>query len=413
MKTAIANKLNLKNNSILTMKTTLHFRNLAFILSLFIAVSCSNSEGGGQQGMAGQVKKYTVITLKPQSTTLFKDYPTNLQGIQTVEIRPRIPGYIDKILVDEGSYVKKGQVLFRLNANDIEANVRSAKAQVKVAEADVNNARINLEKTKPLVDKDIISKFDMQSVDAALKAKEAQLAQAKAMLANARANLQYTVISSPTDGYIGNFPYRVGSLVSSSITTPLTTVSDTKKMYAYFAMNEKEFLTLTKELQGDNLQQKLKSLPDVMLVLADNSVYEKPGRIETASELVDPQTGAINIRATFPNPNGILRSGSSGLVRIPKYVESAIIIPQNVTYELQGKHFVYKVGDDNKVKNTEIDVMVGNLKDSYVVTKGLKAGDQIVSEGIASLHNDMPIKPKVVEMPNLSENTDSVIPVKK
>lgn len=389
------------------MKTMLQFRNLTFILLLLVAVSCSNSQEGGRPETAGQVKAYKVITLEPQSTTLYKDYPTNLQGKQTVEIRPKIAGYIEETLVDEGSYVKKGQVLFRLNANDIEASVRSAEAQVKVAEADVANAKINLKKTKPLVEKDIISKFDLQSVESAVQAKEAQLAQAKAMLANAKANLQYTVITSPTDGYIGNFPYRVGSLVSSSIARPLTTVSDTKSMYAYFAMNEKEFISMAKGLKGNNMQQKFESLPDVLLVLADNSIYIQSGRVETASGLVDPQTGAVNIRATFPNTEGILRSGGSGLVRIPQHVDSALIISQNVTYELQGKHFVYKVGDGNKVKNTEIDVLVGNLKDSYIVTKGLKAGDQIVAEGIASLRDNEQIKPEVVDAQNLSENTVS------
>jgi membrane fusion protein (multidrug efflux system) len=184
-------------------------------------------------------------------------------------------------------------------------------------------------------------------------------------------------------------------------------------MYAYFSFNEKEFLAITKGLEGKTLQEKFSKLPAVSLVLADNSVYDKEGRIETASGLIDQQTGAVNIRAGFPNPDGILRSGGSGLVRIPQYVDSAIIIPQKTTYELQGKHFVYVVGDGNKVHNTEIEVLVGNLKDSYVVTSGLKAGDQVVLEGIAALRNDTEIKPKVVETGSLSENMPAANQVKK
>jgi membrane fusion protein (multidrug efflux system) len=368
------------------------------------AVSCSNPKGGNQQQAGGQPKTYKVIALQPQSTTMYKDYPTTLQGQQTVEIRPKISGYIEQILVDEGAYVTKGQTLFRIFANDIQASVRSAEAQIKVAEADVASAKINLEKTKPLVTKDIISKFELESVESTVLAKEAQLANANAMLANAKANLQYTVITSPTTGIIGNFPYRVGSLVSSSIEPPLTTVSNTTKMYAYFAMNEKEFLGLTKDLIGKTLQEKLNVLPDVELVLADNSIYGLPGQIETASGLVDTQTGAINIRATFENPEGTLRSGGSGLVRIPKHFDSVIIIPQKATYELQGKHFVYVVGAENKIQNTEIEVIIGNLKDAYVVTNGLNAGDKIVVEGIASLRNDMVINPDFVDASNLSEN---------
>ena len=389
------------------MKTILKFQNLGFILIVFLAISCTNSKGEGSMNKEQQASEYAVISLNPQSTTLFKDYPTTLQGKQTVEIRPKIAGYIDKILVDEGAYVKKGEVLFRLFAQDIQANVRSAEAQVKVAAAEVASARINLDKTTPLVNKEIISKFELESVQSSLQSKEAQLAQAEAMLANAKANLQYTVITSPTDGIISNFPYRVGSLVSSTIAQPLTTVSNTSEMYAYFAVNEKEFLAMAADLKGDNIQEKFNSMPEVYLVLPDNSIYDLPGKIETASGLVDTKTGAVNIRATFSNPNGILRTGGSGLVRIPSHIDSTIIIPQKATYELQGKHFVYVVGDDNKIKNTEIEVLVGNLKDSYVVTSGLQNGDRIVVEGIASLQNGQLIKPKIIDAGDLSENAIS------
>jgi len=394
------------------MNTKIQSRLMGIILIALTVASCTNQQKAGQPGAAAVVKEYPVIAVKSQSTQLYKDYPTKLQGQQTVEIRSKIAGYIEQIMVDEGAVVRKGQLLFRLNANDVQAMVRSAEAQVKVAEANIFTAQVNVEKTKPLVEKDIISKFDLQSAESTLKAQEAQLAQAKANLENARANLQYTQITSPADGTIGNFPFRVGSLVSSSTTEPLTTVSNTVKMYAYFSFNEKEFLTLTKGLEGKNLQEKLTKLPDVSLILADNSIYEKPGRIETASGLVDEQTGAVNIRASFPNPDGLLRSGGSGLVRIPQYVDSAIIIPQKTTYELQGKHFVYMLGTDNKVHNTEIEILVGNLKDSYVVTSGLKAGDQIVLDGIAALRNDTEIKPKLVEAGTLSENMPSTNQVK-
>lgn len=387
------------------MRAMKQIRNLGVILVALAIFSCSQKQqGGAPGGGAGQVKEYPVITVNPQSTQLFKNYPTTLQGQQTVEIRSKITGYIEQIMVDEGAFVKKGQVLFRLNSNDIQATVRSAEAQVKIAEADIISAKINLEKTRPLVEKNIISRFDLESVESVLKAKEAQLAQANANLQNAKANLQYTQITSPAEGTIGTFPYRVGSLVSSTNPEPLTTVSNTVNMYAYFSLNEKEFLTLITGLEGKTLQEKLAKIPEVSLILADNSVYGMPGRIETASGLVDVQTGAVNIRAGFPNKEGILRSGGSGLVRIPEYVDSAIIIPQKTTYELQGKHFVYLLGSDNKVRNTEIEVITGNLKDSYVVTSGLKAGDQIVFEGLPTLRNETEIKPKPVDPGSLSEN---------
>lgn len=395
------------------MKLNKEIRGIVIVMMMFGVMSCGQKPKGNMPGMAGQVKEYPVIKVNTQSTKLYKDYPTQLQGQQTVEIRSKIAGYIEAILVDEGALVHKGQVLFRLNANDMQATVRSAEAQVKMAEADLYAAKVNVDKTKPLVEKNIISKFDLESVESTLKAKEAQLAQAKANAENAKANLQYTRITSPADGTIGTFPFRVGSLVSSATAEPLTTVSNTTNMLAYFSLNEKEFLALTKGLEGKDLQEKFTHLPGVSLILADNTVYDQEGKIETASGLIDAQTGSVNIRARFANPDALLRSGGSGMIRIPQMVNDAIIIPQKTTFELQGKHFVYLVGADDKVKSTEIEVLAGNLKDSYVVTSGLKAGDQIVFEGIAALRNDVQIKSKLVEAGVLSENMPTENPVKK
>ncbi|MEN6452647.1 MAG: efflux RND transporter periplasmic adaptor subunit [Prolixibacteraceae bacterium] len=389
------------------MRTIFDYRAMFFAMALIPGASCSVK----QQDTAGQAKEYLVMEIKEDTATLYKEYPTSLQGIQTVEIRPKVAGYIEEIRVDEGAHVKKGQTLFVLDSKDITATVRSAEAQVKVAEAAISNAKINLGKTKPLVEKNIISSFDLESAEATLQSAEAQLAQAKANLANAQANLQYTIISSPTQGIIGNFPYRVGSLVSSAISQPLTSISNTASMYAYFSMNEKEFISLSKNLEGKNIQEKLTRMPAVTLILADNTPYENPGKIETASGLVDQQTGAINIRATFPNKDGLLQSGSSGKVRLPQHISNAILIPQKAAYELQGKQFVYVVGEDNKVKNTEIEVLTGNLKDSYVVTSGLKAGDRIVIEGIATLKNDMPVQPKLAgtDKPEQSSSSENQV----
>ena len=378
------------------MKTVKQLKTISFVVLLFVAFSCTNKQEGNP-GMDTQAKEYQVVVVKQGPATLYKTYPAALQGVQTVEIRPRIAGYIEEILVDEGDRVRKGQVLFRLNANDLKASVRSAEAQVKVAQAQISMAKTNLGKTKPLVEKNIISKFDLETAEADLQAAEAQLAQAEANLANAKANLQYSVITSPTDGTIGTFPYRVGSMVSSASPQPLTSISNTTSMYVYFSMNEKEFLALSKQLEGNTLQEKLKLMPEVFLIMADNSVYQHQGRVETAGGLVDIQTGAVNMRAMFPNPEGFLRSGGSGSVRIPQHFDSALLIPQEAAYELQGKYFVYVVGEDNKVINTEVEVLVGSLKDSYIVTSGLNPNDRVVIEGVSSLRNGTPIQPKLVE----------------
>ena len=385
------------------MKTVKDFTIPGLLVLVFALSSCSNQQQGNN-GMQGQIGEYFVQEVKPNNVTLYQDFPTTMQGEQTVEIRPRIAGYIEKILVDEGDHVKKGQILFKLNANDIEAQVRSAEAQVKVADSQVATAKINVEKTEPLVEKDIISEFQLETVKTNLQAAEAQLAQAKANLANAKANLEYTLIVSPTDGIIGTFPYRVGSLVSSSIMHPLTTVSNTSTMWAYFSMNEIDFLRMTKDLKGTTTREKLEKLPQVELVLPDMSIYDFKGKIEIASGIVDQQTGAVNIRASFPNPEGNLRSGGSGRVRLPENHNNVLLIPQKASYEIQGKHFVYVVNDENKIVNTPIQVLVGNLKENYVVTSGLKAGDKVVVEGITTLRDGMEIKPRLSEAQSAKAN---------
>ncbi|WP_297100511.1 efflux RND transporter periplasmic adaptor subunit [uncultured Draconibacterium sp.] len=389
------------------MKTIAQFTSVATVAILLLFSSCSNKQQGANPMMGGQVAEYLIQELKPQNITLYQAFPATLEGEQTVEIRPRVAGYIEKIFVDEGDYVKKGQLLFQINANDIRAQVRSAEAQIKVAESQVATAKIELEKTEPLVEKNIVSEFQLESVKTNLQAAEAQLAQAQANLANAKANLEYTMISSPTDGYIGTFPYRVGSLVSSSVAQPLTTVSNTSTMRAYFSINEKAFLQLTKNLEGATTGEKLANLPEVDLILPDQSVYAQKGKIEIASGVIDPQTGAINMRASFPNAEGNLRSGGSGNIRLPNYMEDVLLVPQPASYEIQGKHFVYVTNSENKVVNTEIQIVAGDLKDVFVVTSGLKAGDKIVVEGITTLRDGMQIKPKLAGQAVANSNQPS------
>ncbi|WP_321997987.1 efflux RND transporter periplasmic adaptor subunit [Draconibacterium orientale] len=386
------------------MKTIAQFTSVATVAILLLFSSCSNKQQGSNPMMGGQVGEYLVQEVTPQNITLYQAFPATLEGEQTVEIRPRVAGYIEKIFVDEGDYVQKGQVLFQLNANDIRAQVRSAEAQIKVAESQVATAKIELEKTEPLVEKNIVSAFQLESVKAHLQSAQAQLAQAQANLANAKANLGYTMISSPTDGFIGTFPYRVGSLVSSSVTQPLTTVSNTASMRAYFSINEKVFLQMTKDLQGKNMREKLANLPQVELILPDKSTYSEKGKIEIASGIVDPQTGAINMRASFPNAEGNLRSGGSGNIRLPEYHTDVLLVPQPASYEIQEKHFVYVLNSENKVVNTEIQVIAGDLKDVFVVTSGLKAGDRIVVEGINTLRDGMEIKPKLAGQQAVAKN---------
>jgi membrane fusion protein (multidrug efflux system) len=342
-------------------------------------------------GGAPPVQRFPVFTVKQQTTTLNQDYPANLQGQQNIEIRPRVDGYIDKILVDEGSTVKKGQVLFRISAPQFVQDVNTSLAAVKSAEVEVSNAQMQVDKTRPLVEKDIISKFELESAENSLQIRKEALAQAKANLANSRTNLGYSNVISPVNGVVGTIPYRLGSLVSGSNVQPLTTVSNIDKIYAYFGLNEKQLLAFSRDTEGKTLEAKLKNLPPVSLILADGSTYPDPGRIETVSGLLNSQTGTASFRATFPNPVGLLRSGASATIRIPKKVENAILVPQKATYELQGKYFLYVMDGNGVVNSREIRIMDLSAGHFYVVTEGLKEGETVVLDGASNLKDGMTI----------------------
>jgi len=366
---------------------------LSILAVAVIIASCGNkNDKSAQAGGAPQVKEYKTLVLETKSATLNADYPASIQGQQNIEIRPRVEGYIDKIFVDEGAVVKTGQPLFKISAPEYEQQVRTATASIKSAQADLSSAKLAVNKVKPLVEKGIISKYDLESAQYTYESALAALAQANAALVNAKTNLGYTTVTSPVNGVVGSIPFRLGSLVSSNTTEPLTTVSSIGNVFAYFAMNEKALLNFTKSGSGTSLAEKIKQLPAVSLLLSDGSTYPEKGRIETVNGLINTETGSVNIRARFPNSKGIIRSGSSTTVRIPNEVKDAILVPQSATFELQDKIFAVTVGKDGKTKNVNITVLENTAGNYYVVTSGLKAGDQIVLEGVAALKDGSEIK---------------------
>jgi len=370
---------------------------LVFGMSIAIVLaSCGNNDEQKKAAAAAAAgpQAYPVFTVNAQTTELNSDYPATIEGIQNIDIRPKVDGFIQKILVDEGAVVKKGQLLFTIMAPQYEQEVRTARAAISSAEADVNAAQLQVNKTRPLVEKDIISKYDLDAAQLTLQSRKAALAQARAALANAQLNLGYTSITSPVDGVVGSLPFRTGSLVSSSSTEPLTTVSNTSKVYAYFSLNEKQLLDFSKTYKGSTLAQQMKNIPAVSLVLADGTVYAQNGKIESINGQINTATGSASLRATFPNPVSLLKNGASASVRVPQKVENAILVPQKSTIDLQGKKFVYVLGDSSKIISTEIQIMDLAKDKFYVVTKGLKAGDKIVLEGFQSLKDGAKIKPE-------------------
>jgi membrane fusion protein (multidrug efflux system) len=369
--------------------------------SILLVLTSCNRERKNSNASGDQVLDYKAVTLSTQTATLKSNYPATIEGEQNIEIRPKIDGFIEAIYVDEGAVVKQGQRLFKINAPQYEQEVRTGKAAIEIAQASVNSARMDVDKVRPLVEKGIISKYELESAEFNLQAKEAQLAQAKATLANANTNLGYTLITSPVNGVVGTLPYKIGSLVNSNTPLPLTTVSNIANIYAYFSINEKQLLEFSNN-SGKSFQAELSSLPPVSLLLADGSLFSHQGKIDATSGAINTATGSIRVRATFPNPDNIVRSGSSGVVVIPLTIDSAIIIPQKVTYEIQGTKFVYVVGEDNTVSSRAIKVMDNNDGHFYVVTEGLTKGDKIVLEGLATLRDGVTIKPVFIT------NTDSL-----
>ncbi|MCX2494694.1 efflux RND transporter periplasmic adaptor subunit [Pedobacter sp. PF22-3] len=370
---------------------------LFFSVSMgMLLASCGNNDDAKKAAAAAAAgpQAYPVFTVNTQNTTLDSDYPATIEGIQNIDIRPKVDGFIEKIFVDEGAVVKKGQLLFTINAPQYEQQVRTARAAISSAEADVNAAQLTVNKTRPLVEKDIISKYDLDAAQLTLQSRKAALAQAKAELVNAQVNLGYTAVKSPVDGVVGSIPFRNGSLVSSTSTQPLTTVSNTSKVYAYFSLNEKQLLDFSRNYKGNTLAQQMKNIPAVSLVLADGTVYAQNGKIESINGQINTSTGSASLRATFPNPTSLLKNGASASVRVPQHIENAILIPQKSTIDLQGKKFVYVLGDSAKVINTEIEIMDLAKGKFYVVTKGLKSGDKVVLEGFQSLKDGTKIKPE-------------------
>ena len=312
------------------------------------------------------------------SRTLSQSYTAVINGRQSVEIRPQVSGTITQVCIAEGAQVKKGQTLVIIDQVPYKAALETAIANVKSAEASVATARLTADSKEQLFKENVVSAFDLQTARNSLLQAEATLAQAKAEEVNARNDLSYTEVKSPVDGVSGMLPYRVGALVDASITTPLTTVSDDTEMYVYFSMTESQVLSLIRQYK--TLDEAMKQMPEVELKLSDGLTYAHKGRIDAISGTIDTSTGAVSLRATFPNPEHMLRNGGSGTVIFPYIKENVLIVPQEATYEIQDKIFVYKVVD-GKATSSQVSVFPINDGKEYIIESGLEEGETIIAEG--------------------------------
>lgn len=358
---------------------------------LLIAAAAALLVSCGQKGAMTGDNSYPVQTVTPQAATLQSTYPASIRGIQDVEIRSKVSGFITKICVKEGQTVKAGQLLFVIDNVTYEAAVRQAQASVNTASASLNTAKLTYENSKKLFANKVIGSYEMQSAQNSYESAQAQLAQAKAALVSAKENLNFCYVKSPSNGVVGTLPYKVGALVSSSSAQPLTTVSNISTMEIYFSMNEKEMLDLSKTAGG--MADAISNYPPVYLQLADGTTYAHEGKVAKVSGVIDQTTGAVQVIAQFPNPEHLLKSGGSGTIVVKRTNNQAVVIPKACTVEVQNKLFIYVLGADNKVKYTEITVEPQNDGNNYIVTSGLKVGQKYVTNGITKLNDGASIKP--------------------
>ena len=363
------------------------------VLAAAMAVAAVMPTACKQQGETGKTRSYDVLVLKPESRELSSVYSATIRGKQDIDIRPKVSGYITEIHVREGAYVTKGKPLFIIDQAPYQAALQTAVANVNIAKAAVEAATLTLASKEKLFNQDIISEYEYQLAATTLDKEKAQLELARANEVNARNNLSYTVVKSPADGVVGNLPFRVGTLVSPSDATPLTSVSDNSEMYVYFSMTERQVLGLTRAY--GSLENALRQLPELELQLSDGTRYAEKGRIEAISGMIDPTTGAVSVRAKFPNAKRLLLSGGAGNVLMPYIQDNSIVIPQSATYEIQDKTYVFLV-KNGSAQSKIIDIFPLSNGKEYVVQGGLAAGDTIVAAGVGLLRDGSPVHIKNV-----------------
>lgn len=374
-----------KSNQFLTMKKITFLSLIAVFL-----ISCSDKNAAPP---TPEAPKLPVMSITNSEATTETEFPVAIQGKTDVEIRAQVNGTLDKIFIDEGAYVTQGQPLFKINDNPYRQQFNNAKASLNAAEAAAINAQIEVDKLTPLVQNKVVSDYQLKTAKANLSIAKANVSQTRAIVANAQINLDYTIIKAPVSGYIGRLPKKQGSLISTQDPEALTKLSDTKEVYAYFSLGENDFINFKTQYAGTTIGDKLKKLPPVSLVLSDNSVYAENGKIDMVDGQFDKTTGAITLRAKFPNANGLLRSGNTGRIRLGIQHDDAILVPQSATIEMQDKVFVFTVNKENKVTKMPITIL-GKSGENYLVQDGVKSGDQIVLSGIDKLQEGQAIQPE-------------------
>ena len=363
-------------------------KQLLFVVALTLVATLFVGCKEEQTTTKKRTREYNAMVLTTASRKLSSTYSASIRGKQDVDIRTKVQGYITDIKVKEGSIVRQGQTLFVIDQVPYQAALATAEANVDVAKAQVDAAELSAKSKEMLFEEKIISDFDLRMARTNLASAKAQLAQAQANELTASNNLSYTLVKSPVDGVVGTLPFRIGTLVSPSDSTPMTSVSDNSEMYVYFSMSESQVLSLKRQYGA--LENALQELPAVELQLSDGTVYSEKGTIEAISGIIDPTTGSVTLRAKFPNKKRLLISGGSGTIILPHRQDGCVVIPQSATYEVQDKVYAYKV-ENGVAKAKIIGVFEISNGKEYIVESGLIEGDTIIVDGIGILRDDTPV----------------------
>ena len=390
-----------------------------FLLSLLLGIFLSSCNDGDQTAPI-PVKPYPVVAAEMKEINGFYSVPTDIAGKNNNQVRSKIQGYIKQVFVEDGQKVTAGQVLFRIetnvqnqNADASRAQITAMEASIKAAEANVMAAQVEVDKLTPLVEQGIISNIQLETARANYLKAKGQQSQAMANKEVAKANYQgvmetigYSIIKSPINGVVGKINYREGALVSPSDPQPITTVSDVSKIYAYFSLTEKQYINFFQMYEGKDLNEKLSNVPPIDLVLANGSLFEEKGKVETATGQIDPGTGTIQFRVAFENKNGLLSNGSTGSLRIPRSYGNVLVIPESSTFDQQGFTYIYKVVNDTTVSAViEVKDRVNNFA---IVSSGLNAGEKVIASGVNTLKPGTAIKPNPVNMDSVVNNIKPV-----
>ena len=357
---------------------------LSSIALLVIGCKNGNQQAAGAMMGAAASKQLPTITVGEQRTTSDLAFPVNIEGVVNSPVQAKISGYITQVLVDEGQAVTQGQPMFQLETQALSQSAASAKAQVEIAQVEVN-------KIRPLVEKNIVSKVQLETA-------QANLQRAQAAYNEIAANIGFAVVKAPVSGVVGAISYREGALVTAN-NTVLTTVSDVKDVYAYFSMNEKDYLSFLSLSKGATTKEKLANFGEVSLILANGQPYNHKGKLQTVTGQIDPSTGSIQIRAVFPNPDRLLTNGNSATILIPQTFDKSLVIPEVAIFEQQGKIFAYKVVNDT-IKQTVV-TLKNRANNLAVVESGLKAGDVIIVQGLNGVRTGDKVTPQPVSMDSI------------